>query len=142
VAEALPESAEFMAQPAQIRCCPERRSLRPLALLPQISGSGAVFAAERALSDGKERGMALTLDVLWPLYDGGLASRKRDQAEAAWSRRGLLPQRRGGLYRAGGAGHAQKDSRGRRAGLRLAEQQRDLATAAAASLAHLRGRRG
>jgi len=72
-----------MAQAGADSCCPAQITAGRLRWLPQISGSGAVFARNVPLSDGKERGMRLTLDVLWPLYDGGLARREGDQAEAA-----------------------------------------------------------
>jgi outer membrane protein TolC len=132
VAEALQGRPELVAQEAQIRTARAQRTAARLRWLPQISGSGTVFAADVPYPTGKKEGWRLTLDALWPLYDGGLASGKRDQAEAV-------------LVTARAAAEAQRlsivqevqDTRrdvsvaGER--LRLAEQQRDLATAAAAS---------
>jgi outer membrane protein TolC len=132
VVEALHARPELVAQAAQIRAARAQITAARLRWLPQISGSGTVFAADVPYPTGKKEGWRLTLDALWPLYDGGLASGKRGQAEAA-------------LLTARAAAEAQhlsiiqevQDSRrdvsvaGER--LRLAEQQRDLATAAAAS---------
>jgi outer membrane protein TolC len=132
VAEALQSRPEFMAQAAQIRVARAQITAARLRWLPQISGSGAVFAADVPYPTGKKEGWRLTLDVLWPLYDGGLASGKRDQAEAA-----LVTAR--AAAEAQGLSIVQEVQDTRRdvsvAGerLRLAEQQRDLATAAAAS---------
>ena len=132
VAEALQARPEIVAQEAQIRAARAQVTSARLRWLPQISGSGAVFAADVPYPTGKKEGWRLTLDALWPLYDGGLAGGKRDQAQAD-------------LLTARAAAEAQRlnviqeiqDTRrdvsvaGER--LRLAEQQRDLATAAAAS---------
>jgi outer membrane protein TolC len=132
VTEALQGRPELVAQEAQIRAARAQITAARLRWLPQISGSGTLFAADVPYPTGKKEGWRLTLDALWPLYDGGLASGKRGQAEAA-------------LVTARAAAEAQRlniiqevqDTRrdvsvaGER--LRLAEQQRDLATAAAAS---------
>jgi outer membrane protein TolC len=132
LAEALQSRPELVAQEAQIRAERAQVTAARLRWLPQLSASGTVFAADVPYPTGKKDGWRLTLDALWPLYDGGLRGGKRDQAEA-------------GLASAQAAAEAQRlsvvqevqDARrdvsvaGER--LRLAEQQRDLATAAAAS---------
>jgi len=132
LAEALQSRPELAAQEAQIRAAQAQATAARLRWLPQLSASGTLFAADVPYPTGKKDGWRLTLDALWPLYDGGLRGGKRDQSEA-------------GLASAQAAAEAQRltvvqevqDTRrdvsvaGER--LRLAEQQRDLATAAAAS---------
>ena len=132
LAEALQSRPELAAQEAQIRAAQAQATAARLRWLPQLSASGTLFAADVPYPTGKKDGWRLTLDALWPLYDGGLRGGKRDQAEA-------------GLASARAAAEAQRlnvvqevqDTRrdvsvaGER--LRLAEQQRELATAAAAS---------
>ena len=132
VAEALQARPELVAQEAQIRAARAQVTSARLRWLPQISGSGAVFAADVPYPTGKKEGWRLTLDALWPLYDGGLASGKRDQAQAD-----LLTARAAAEAQRLNVIQEVQDTRrdvsvaGER--LRLAEQQRDLATAAAAS---------
>ena len=132
VAEALQARPELVAQEAQIRAARAQVTSARLRWLPQISGSGAVFAADVPYPTGKKEGWRLTLDALWPLYDGGLAGGKRDQAQAD-----LLTARAAAEAQRLNVIQEVQDTRrdvsvaGER--LRLAEQQRDLATAAAAS---------
>jgi outer membrane protein TolC len=132
VAEALQARPEIVAQEAQIRAARAQVTSARLRWLPQISGSGAVFAADVPYPTGKKEGWRLTLDALWPLYDGGLAGGKRDQAQAD-----LLTARAAAEAQRLNVIQEVQDTRrdvsvaGER--LRLAEQQRDLATAAAAS---------
>jgi outer membrane protein TolC len=132
VAEALQGRPELVAQEAQIRAARAQMTAARLRWLPQISGSGTVFAADVPYPTGKKEGWRLTLDALWPLYDGGLASGKRDQAEAA----SVTAQAAAETQRLSIVQEVQDTRRdvsvaGER--LHLAEQQRDLATAAAAS---------
>ena len=132
VTEALQGRPELAAQEAQIRAARAQATAARLRWLPQISGTATVFAADVPYPTGKKQGWRLTLDALWPLYDGGLASGKHNQAEAA-----LLAARAAAeAYRLTIVQEVQDTRRdvsvaGER--LRLAEQQRDLATAAAAS---------
>ena len=132
VAEALQARPEIVAQEAQIRAARAQVTSARLRWLPQISGSGAVFAADVPYPTGKKEGWRLTLDALWPLYDGGLAGGKRDQAQAD-----LLTARAAAEAQRLNVIQEVQDTRrdvsvaGER--LRLAEQQRDIATAAAAS---------
>ena len=132
VAEALQVRPELTAQEAQIRAARAQRTAARLRWLPQISGSGTVFAADVPYPTGKKEGWRLTLDALWPLYDGGLASGKRDQADAtlAAARAAAEAQR---LSIVQEVQDTRRDVSVAGERLRLAEQQRDLATAAAAS---------
>ena len=69
---------------------------------------------------------------MWPLYDGGLASGKRTQAEAALlTARAAAEAQRLSIIQE--VQDTRRDVSVARERLRLAEQQRDLATAAAAS---------
>jgi outer membrane protein TolC len=132
VAEALLSRPEIAAQAAQIRAAQAQKNSARLRWLPQISGSGAVFAADVPYPTGKKEGWRLTLDALWPLYDGGLAFAKGDQAEAALvaAQAGAEAQRIGIVQE---VQDTRRDVSVAQERLRLAEQQRDLATAAAAS---------
>ena len=132
VAEALQSRPEIAAQAAQIRVAQAQATAARLRWLPQISGSGTVFAADVPYPTGKKEGWRLTLDALWPLYDGGLAFGKHDQAEAALvTARAAAESQRLGIVQEVQDTRRDISVAGER--LRLAEQQRDLATAAAAS---------
>jgi outer membrane protein TolC len=132
VSEALQSRPELAAQAAQISSAQAQVRAARLRWLPQISGSGTVFAADVAYPTGKKEGWRLTLDALWPLYDGGLRGGKRDQAEADLmiARTGAEAQR---LSIVQEVQDARRDIAVASERLRLAEQQRELATAAAAS---------
>jgi outer membrane protein TolC len=132
VVEALQGRPELAAHEAQIRSAQAQARAARLRWLPQISGSGTVFAADVPYPTGKKDGWRLTLDALWPLYDGGLASGKRDQAEAALATvRAAAEAQRLGIVQEVQDTRRDVSVAGER--LRLAEQQRELATAAAAS---------
>jgi outer membrane protein TolC len=132
LAEALQSRPELAAQEAQMRAARAQVTAARLRWLPQLSASGTVFAADVPYPTGKKDGWRLTLDALWPLYDGGLRGGKRDQAEA-----GLASARAAAEAQRLNVAQEVQDTRrdvsvaGER--LRLAEQQRELATAAAAS---------
>jgi len=51
-------------------------------LAPQLSASAAAFTSDAPYPTGKKDGWRVTLDATWALYDGGLRSGKRRQAEA------------------------------------------------------------
>jgi outer membrane protein TolC len=132
VAEALQSRPEIAAQSAQIRAAQAQATAARLRWLPQISGSGTVFAADVPYPTGKKEGWRLTLDALWPLYDGGLAFGKHDQAEAALvTARAAAEAQRLGIVQE--VQDTRRDVSVAKERLRLAEQQRALATAAAAS---------
>jgi outer membrane protein TolC len=132
VAEALQSRPEVAAQSAQIRAARAQATSARLRWLPQISSSGAVFAADVPYPTGKKEGWRLTLDALWPLYDGGLAFGKRDQAEAALvTARAAAEAQRLSIVQE--VQDTRRDVSVAKERLRLAEQQRELATAAAAS---------
>jgi len=132
VEQALSSRPEMAVQSAQIRSAEAQVRSAKLRWLPQLSGSGAIFAADVPYPTGKKEGWRLTLDLMWPLYDGGLRSGKRDQADAALvTARAAAEAQRLGIVQE--VQDALRDIAVAEERLRLAEQQRDFATAAAAS---------
>ena len=132
VAEALQSRPELAAQEAQIRTARAQATAARLRWLPQLSASGTVFAADVPYPTGKKEGWRLTLDALWLLYDGGFAGGRRDQAEASLaSARAAAEAQRLSVVQEVQDTRRDVSVAGER--LRLAEQQRELATAAAAS---------
>ncbi len=101
-------------------------------LVPTLSVSGALFAADVPYPTGKQDGWRTTLELSWPLYDGGARYGRRAEAESR-------------LAEAEAAGEAQRlqvSQEARDAArdlavaaeqLRLAREQRRLAAEAAAS---------
>jgi outer membrane protein TolC len=132
VAEALAARPELRAQAAQADAARAQVRSAWARLAPQLSVSGAVFAADVPYPTGEKQGWRTSLDLAWPLYDGGLRYGKRDEAEAR-------------LAAAHAAGEAQRlavsqealDARREVAvaaeRLRLAVEQRRLAAEAAGS---------
>jgi len=130
--QALSSRPEMAAQAAQIRSAEDQVRSARLRWLPQVSGSGTLFAADVPYPTGKKDGWRLTLDLVWPLYDGGLRGGKREQAEGALiTARAAAEAQRLGIVQE--VQDARRDIAVAEERLRLAEQQRDFATAAAAS---------
>jgi outer membrane protein TolC len=96
-------------------------------LLPQLSASGSAFASDVAYPTGETEGWRASLDLAWPLYDGGLRGGKRREAEArrAQAAAAAEAQRLAVLQE---VRDAARDLAVARERLRLAEQQRALAT--------------
>jgi outer membrane protein TolC len=130
--QALGSRPEMAALDAQIRSAQSQVRSAKLRWLPQLSTSGTLFAADVAYPTGKKTGWRLTLDLAWPLYDGGLRSGKGEQAEAvlATARAASEAQRLGIVQE---ALDARRDIAVARERLHLAEQQKEFAAAAAAS---------
>lgn len=130
--QALASRPEMAALDAQIRSAQSQVRSAKLRWLPQLSASGSLFAADVPFPTGKKTGWRLTLDLAWPLYDGGLRSGKGEQAEAvlANARAASEAQR---LSIVQEALDARRDIGVASERLRLAEQQKDFAAAAAAS---------
>ena len=82
LSEALGQRPELQADAARIRIAEAERLSARLRLLPQLSGSATAFASDMPYPTGKRDGWRLTLDAIWPLFDGGYRSSKRAQAEA------------------------------------------------------------
>jgi outer membrane protein TolC len=94
VSEALESRPEVAAQRAQENAA--RAGIRSAwaRLAPQLSASASIFSADVPYPTGKKDGWRATLDLTWPLYDGGFRYGKRHQAEAqaAGARAGLSEQ--------------------------------------------------
>ncbi len=130
--EALERRPEIAASTAKVRAADAQTLSARLRLLPQLSGSAAVFASDTPYPTGKKEGWRLTLDLSWPLFDGGYRGSKRAQGEAEReaARAAAEVQR---LTITQEVADAARDLDVARERLRLAEQQASFATEAAAS---------
>ena len=101
-------------------------------LAPQLSATGSAFTQNVPLPTGKDQGWRASVDLSWPLYDGGFRYGKRRQAEAqrAQADAAAEAQRLQVLQE---VQDAVRDLDVARERLRLAETQRQLASDAAAS---------
>ncbi len=130
--QALGSRPEMLAWDAQERSAQSQVRSAKLRWLPQLSASGSLFAADVPFPTGKKTGWRLTLDLAWPLYDGGLRSGKREQADAVLANvRAATEAQRLSIVQE--ALDARRDIAVAQERLRLAEQQKDFAAAAAAS---------
>lgn len=132
VREALSQRPEVAVNTAKIRAAQAQTLSARLRLLPQLSGSAAMFASNMPYPTGEKQGWRLTLDLTWPLFDGGYRGSKRAQAEAEGegARAAAEVQR---LAIAQEVADAARDLGVARERLRLAEQQAAFAAEAAAS---------
>jgi outer membrane protein TolC len=132
VAEALGQRPEVAADAAKIRSADAQTLSTRLRLLPQLSGSAAVFASDMPYPTGKKDGWRLTIDLTWPIFDGGYRGSKHAQAEAETegARATALAQR---LAIAQEVADAARDVGVASERLRLAEKQVAFAAEAAAS---------
>ena len=85
---------EIAASTARIRAADAQSLSARLRLLPQLSGSAAVFASDMPYPTGKKEGWRLTVDATWPIFDGGYRRSKRAEAEARDRRARARPPRR------------------------------------------------
>jgi outer membrane protein TolC len=131
-AEAAARRPEVRAQRAQVDAAEERVRATGARLLPQLSASGTAFVADVPFPTGEKDGWRATLDLTWPLFDGGLreARRREARAQLAGARAGAEAQRLAVLQEVqdGARDLAVAGER-----LRLAETQRRLASDAAES---------
>lgn len=132
VREALAGRPEIAASTAKIRVADAQSLSARLRLLPQISGSAAVFASDMPYPTGKKEGWRLTVDATWPLFDGGYRRSKRAEANAQieGARAAAETQR---LVIAQEVADAARDLGVAAERVRLAEQQAAFAAEAAAS---------
>lgn len=130
--EALARRPEVAAQRAQLAAAEEDVRSAWARLAPQLSASASLFAADVPYVTGDKDGWRATVDLTWPLYDGGFRYGKRRQAEAqaAGARAGLEGQRLAVLQ---DVEDGRRDLGVARERLRLAEAQAALAADAAAS---------
>jgi outer membrane protein TolC len=132
VSEALAQRPEVVANAAKIRVADAQALSARLRLLPQLSGSAAVFASDMPYPTGKKDGWRLTIEATWPLFDGGYRGSRHAQAEA--EREGARAAAEGQrLAIAQEVADAARDLGVARERLRLAEQQAAFAAEAAAA---------
>jgi outer membrane protein TolC len=132
VREALEQRPEVAANAARLHASEAQALSARLRLLPQLSSSAAVFASDMPYPTGKKQGWRLTVDLTWPLFDGGYRGSRRAQAEAEreGARAAAETQR---LAIAQEVADASRDLTVARERLRLAEQQAAFAAEAAAT---------
>jgi outer membrane protein TolC len=80
--EAFDKRPELQSGTAKLRAAEAQVLSARLRLLPQISGTATAFAADMPYPTGKKDGWRVTLDASWLLWDGGLRSGRRAQAQA------------------------------------------------------------
>jgi len=102
-------------------------------IAPQVSASATVFASDVPSPAGEKEGWRATVDLTWPLYDGGwrYGRLRQARAQAAGARAALDAQR---LSVAREVLDARRDLEVARERLRLAHAQVELATDSAASI--------
>src|SRR5574342_700099 len=99
---------------------------------PQLSASGSIFAADVPYPTGQKDGWRVTVDLAWPLYDGGYRYGRARQAEAALS--GAESARALERLQVGEeVQNAVRDVAVARERVRLGERQQEAAAEAAAS---------
>jgi outer membrane protein TolC len=132
VREALGQRPEVAANAARLHASEAQALSARLRLLPQLSSSAAVFASDMPYPTGKKQGWRLTVDLTWPLFDGGYRGSRRAQAEAEseGARAAAETQR---LAIAQEVADASRDLTVARERLRLAEQQAAFSAEAAAT---------
>jgi len=130
VAEALSRRPEVAAAAAQVSAADRQVSSAWARLAPQLSASGAAFAADVPSPTGERRGWRATVDLTWALYDGGFryGRRRETEARAAGARAAEAAQR---VQVAQEAQDAARDLGVAAERLRLAGEQRRLADEAA-----------
>jgi len=80
--EAVARRPELALQQAQVEASEAGVRSSWARLAPQLSASGAAFVSDVPYPTGQKDGWRATLDLTWPLWDGGLGVGKRRQAEA------------------------------------------------------------
>lgn len=130
--DAVARRPELRAQREQLSAAERQVGAAWARLAPQLSATGSIFASDVAYPTGEKDGWRATLDLTWPLFDGGLREARRRQARAQLStaRASAEAQRLAVVQEVADASRELEVARER---LRLAETQRGLATDAAAS---------
>jgi outer membrane protein TolC len=129
---ALAVRPELAAQRAQVDAAEAGVKSAWARLAPQVSASASLFASDTPYPTGDKDGWRATIDLTWPLYDGGFRYGKLRQAQAQLSgaRSGEEAQRLAVVQE---VVDASRDVAVAVERLRLAESQRRLAADAAAS---------
>ena len=132
VDQALALRPEVKARAAEVQAAQAQVKSARLRWAPQVGSGASIFAANEPYPTTKRWGWRVTVDASWAIFDGGLRTDKRRQAEASASaaRSGAEVQRLAILQEVQDA-HRDVDVAQER--LVLAEQQHAFARAAAAS---------
>jgi outer membrane protein TolC len=80
--EALASRPEVAAQRAQVEAADAAVRSAWARLAPQLSATGAAYAADIPYPTGSKDGWRVTVDLTWTIWDGGLQIGRRRQAEA------------------------------------------------------------
>ncbi len=131
-AGALERRPELRAQREQVAAAEDQVRAGWARLAPQLSATGSAFASDVPYPTGEKDGWRATVDLTWPIFDGGLREARRRQARAqlAGARAGEEAQR---LAIHQEVADGERDLVVARERLRLAETQRGLASDAAGS---------
>jgi len=131
-AQALSSRPEMRRDAEQLAAADSQLTSARLRWLPTLSASGSASAQDVAYPTGKKQAWRLSVDLSWPLYDGGLRYGKADEARALASgaRAGAEAQRLAVVQE---VEDAARDLRVFAERLRLAEKQREVAAEAAAT---------
>jgi outer membrane protein TolC len=131
-AEALTARPELRAQDALVRSAQSQLASARWRIAPQLAATGSAFAATQPYPTQKNEGWRVTVDLVWPLYDGGYRYGKAGEAAAllagAEAARGA--QRLEVIQQVKDAAREVDVARERQ---RLGERQRELAAETAAS---------
>jgi len=132
VAGALGRRPEVHAQQAQVEAAEDQVSASWARLAPQLSANGSAFASDVPYPTGETEGWRATVDLSWPIFDGGLREARRRQARAqlATARSAAEAQRLAVVQE---VADGVRDLAVARERLRLAETQRKLASDASES---------
>jgi outer membrane protein TolC len=131
-AAALDARPEVAAQRAQVDAARSQVRSAWARLAPQLSASGSYFQADVPYATGFKDGWRASVDLTWPLYDGGFRYGKRREAEARLSS-ALAGEEAQRLAVIQEVADGSRDVEVARERLRLAESQRRLAADAAAT---------
>jgi outer membrane protein TolC len=131
-AGAIGRRAEVAAQAAQVEAARAQIRASRARLAPQLQASASLFAQDVPLPTGERDGWRATVELVWPLFDGGLREGRRREAEArlGTAQAAAEAQRLGVVQE---VTDARRDLDVARERLRLAVSQRRLAADAAAS---------
>jgi outer membrane protein TolC len=130
--EALGSRPELAAQRAQVEAADAAVRSTWARLAPQLSASASLFAQDVPYPTGEKDGWRASLDLTWPIFDGGLREARRRQARAQRASAGAAEEAQR-LAVVQEVSDGARDVAVARERLRLAETQRRLASDAAAS---------
>jgi outer membrane protein TolC len=81
--EGLTRRPELRAQAAQLEAAERQLTSARLRLLPVVSASATVFVQDQPLPTARRDGWRVTVDLAWPIYDGGFRYGRARQAAGA-----------------------------------------------------------